>query len=134
MKKTDDEPNDQLTGISPIPPLIEAIQLISQFAFSVEPEPYDENIEDGQKDNEQNFQESQFCHEKQENNQLASSSTNVQLIDKLEINKATLEKQKIVKQNITRCINRYQCFLIRPSSLLFHYLYHINSNGTYCSI
>lgn len=77
LKKMEDEQNDQLTGISPIPPLIEAIQLISQFAFSVEPEPF-ENIEENEK--------------QQQNNYLAISSTNEQL-NKTEIN-TTMEKQK----------------------------------------
>jgi len=64
-------------GISPLPPLVEAIQLISQFAFSVEPEPF-ENLEENEI--------------QQQNNQMSTTSISEQL-NKPEI-ETTKEKQK----------------------------------------
>ncbi|CAK5042479.1 unnamed protein product [Meloidogyne enterolobii] len=85
LKKMDDESNDQLIGISPPPPLVEAIQLISQFAFSVEPEPF-ENLEENE-------------IQQQQNNQMSTTSISEHL-NKPEI-ETTIEKQKeIVDSNI----------------------------------
>nr|CAD2196393.1 unnamed protein product [Meloidogyne enterolobii] len=85
LKKMDDESNDQLMGISPLPPLVEAIQLISQFAFSVEPEPF-ENLEENEI--------------QQQNNQMSTTSISEQL-NKPEI-ETTKEKQKEInpKKNL----------------------------------
>lgn len=44
LKHEEEEPSD-LANISPVPPLIQAVHEMSQFAFSVEPEPFEEEEE-----------------------------------------------------------------------------------------
>lgn len=101
MKKTEDEITDQLIGICPIPPLIEAIQLISQFAFSVESEPLEDIEEEGQEQiNKEEYLQRTYTIEKQ-NNQVMASSTSELL---------NIPEELIVKQNIEMVIKIVRIF------------------------